>query len=153
MDFLIEATHVPRRIIRPALAADVGIKMCIAVGDDIEPRHLLFVQIDRDRIDILFAKLVVHHRVQKTTRTKICVYQLGRGSEPVMVVGSMVSLVARSMASISPGIAVSLNVVYVRHTPLGNDLRRFVASDHGQSRSAAHLSWAVFTLWQKFCYN
>jgi hypothetical protein len=30
------------------------------------------------------------------------VYQLGRGSEPVMVVGSMMSLVARSMIGISP---------------------------------------------------
>jgi hypothetical protein len=30
------------------------------------------------------------------------VYQLGRGNEPVIVVGSMMSLVARSMIGISP---------------------------------------------------
>ena len=59
----IEATHVPRRVVCPALAADIGIKMCIAVGDDIEARHFLLMQVDRDRIDILLAELVIHHRI------------------------------------------------------------------------------------------
>src|SRR4249919_1458988 len=78
---------------------------------------------------------------------RFCVYQLGRGSEPVMVVGSIMSLVARSMVSISPGVTVSFNLVYVRHAPLGNDLRHFAAQGMDKSLSAAHLSWAVFTLW------
>jgi hypothetical protein len=68
---LVEAAHVARRIVRPTLAADVGIEMGITVGDDVEPGELLFVQIDRNRIDILFAELVVDHRVEKTSRAEI----------------------------------------------------------------------------------
>ena len=45
--------------------------MCVAVGDDIEAGYFLLVQIDRDRIDILLAELVVHHRVEKAARAKI----------------------------------------------------------------------------------
>src|SRR4029077_678680 len=42
----IEPPHVSRRIVGPALAADVGVEMCIAVSDDIEPGYFLLVQID-----------------------------------------------------------------------------------------------------------
>src|SRR5499427_2220019 len=38
---------------------------------------------------------------RKLREPRFWVYQLGRGSEPVIVVGSMISLVARSMAGIS----------------------------------------------------
>ena len=54
---------------------------------------------------------------------RFCVYQLGRGSEPVMVVGSMTSLVARSMVEISPvgeRWRLSLAASYVGDAPLGN---------------------------------
>ena len=47
------------------------IEMRVTVGDDIEARHFLLVQINRDRVDILFAELVVHHRVKKAARAKI----------------------------------------------------------------------------------
>jgi hypothetical protein len=55
------------------------------------------------------------------------VYQLGRGSEPVIVVGSMMSLVARSMSGISPEWLFRWPLVYVRGAPLGNHLRHFIA--------------------------
>ena len=90
--------HVARWIIGPALAADVGVEMRIAVGDDIEAGDFLLVQIDRNRVGVLLAELVV----VTIASTKLCVpmflvYQLGRGSDPVMVVGSLMSLVARSI--------------------------------------------------------
>ena len=71
--------------------------MRVAVGDDVEAGHFLLVQIEANRVDILLAELVVHHRVEETALPRFCVYQLGRGSEPVMVVGSMMSLVARNI--------------------------------------------------------
>src|ERR1041385_5472265 len=40
----VEAAHVARRIVGPALAADVAIEMRIAVGDDVEAGDLLLVQ-------------------------------------------------------------------------------------------------------------
>jgi hypothetical protein len=55
------------------------------------------------------------------------VYQLGRGSEPVIVVGSMMSLVARSMTGISPEWLFRWPLVYVCRAPLGNHLRQFIA--------------------------
>jgi hypothetical protein len=67
----IKSPHVSRRIVGPALTANVGVEMCIAVSDDIEPGYFLFVQIDRDRIDILLAELIVHHCVKKAAGAKI----------------------------------------------------------------------------------
>ena len=78
--------------------------MRVAVGDDVEAGQFLLVQIDRHRVDVLLAELVVHHGVEEASgRARFSVYQLGRGSEPVMVVGSTMSLVARYMAGVSPG--------------------------------------------------
>ena len=62
---LVEAAHVARRVIGPALAADVGIEMRVAVGDDVEAGQFLLVQIDRDGVDILLAEMVVHHGVEE----------------------------------------------------------------------------------------
>ncbi len=45
--------------------------MRIAVGHDIEAGHFLLVQIDRDRIDILLAELVIHHGVEKAAHAEI----------------------------------------------------------------------------------
>ena len=67
---LVEAAHVARRIIGPALAADVRVEMRVAVGDDVEAGQLLLVQIDRDRVDILLAELVVHHGVEEAARAR-----------------------------------------------------------------------------------
>ena len=44
---VVEAAHVARRIVGPALAADVLVEMRVAVGDDVEAGELLLVQIDR----------------------------------------------------------------------------------------------------------
>jgi hypothetical protein len=46
-----------------------------------------------------------------------------------------------------------LAVVYVYDTPLGNVLRNFSARGMDKMSTAAHLSWAVFMLCQKVCYN
>jgi hypothetical protein len=67
------------------------------------------------------------------------VYQLGRGSEPVIVVGSMMSLVARSMSGISREWLFRWPPVYVRGAPLGNHLRHFIASGMDKTGTAAHL--------------
>ena len=68
---LVEASHVTRRIIGPALAADIGVEMRVAVGDNIEAGHFLLVEIHGDCIDILLAELVVHHRVEEAARAEI----------------------------------------------------------------------------------
>src|SRR5262245_12095966 len=62
---------MPRRIVGPALTAYVGIEMCVAVCDEIEPCHFMLVQIDRHCIDILLAKLVVHHRFKKASGAEV----------------------------------------------------------------------------------
>ena len=53
------------RIARPALAADVLVEPAVAVGDDVQPRHFLFPQIHRQRVDILLAEPRDHHRVEE----------------------------------------------------------------------------------------
>src|SRR6202142_3750739 len=68
---LVEAAHVAGRIVGPALAADVRVKMRVAVGDDVEAGHFLLVQIDADGVDILLTELVVHHGVEETARPEI----------------------------------------------------------------------------------
>ena len=91
------------RIVGPALAADFVVEMRVAVGADVEPGDFLRVQIDRDRVDVLLAEAGVDHRVEEAARAQIAVYQLGRGSEPMIEVGSMMSLVARSISRSPPG--------------------------------------------------
>src|SRR6185369_1142507 len=54
----------------------------------------------------------------KLRMPRFCVYQLGRGSEPVIVVGSILSLVARSMAAFLPGL--SLPALLDREARKGN---------------------------------
>ena len=41
----IESAHVARRVVGPALTADIGIEMGVAVGDDVEARNLLLVRV------------------------------------------------------------------------------------------------------------
>src|SRR5262245_17042478 len=62
---VIEALHVARWIVGPALAAHVLVEVGIAVGDDIETRAFLLVQIDRDRVRILLAIGRADHRLQE----------------------------------------------------------------------------------------
>ena len=95
----VEPVHVVRRIARPALAADVLIEPAIAVGHDVEPGHFLLAQIDRQRVDILLAEPRDHHRIEERPVPRFSVYQLGRGSEPVIVVGRIFPAVALSMFS------------------------------------------------------
>src|SRR5262245_27725345 len=80
---------------------------------------------------------------RKLREPRFWVYQLGRGSEPVIVVGSTVSLVARSMIGISPEAYLSLAVVYVCRAPLGNDssIRR---TTHGQKSQRCPLKLGSF---------
>src|SRR5215468_11695166 len=97
--------------------------MRVAVGDDIEARHLLFVQVDRDRIDILFAELVVHHRVKKAARTKI----LGVPAWPRQRAGDRgrqrdIFGGAKHDRHL-PVALLSLALVYVDDARHGNDLR------------------------------
>ena len=91
----VEPAHVVRRIGGPALAANVVVEAAVAVGDDVEAGKLLVAQIAGQRIFILLAEAAADHRLQKMTGAEISVYQLGRGSEPVIVVGNLMSLVPR----------------------------------------------------------
>jgi len=68
---LVEAAHVTRRIIGPALAADIGVEMRVAVGDDVETGHFLLVQIEANRVDILLAELVVDHGVEEAAHAEV----------------------------------------------------------------------------------
>ena len=83
----VEPVHVMRRVARPALAAHVLVEPAVAVGDDVEAGHFLFAQIDRQRIDVLLAEPADHHRVEERLQPRFSVYQLGRGNDPVIVVG------------------------------------------------------------------
>src|ERR1051325_1111637 len=67
----VEAAHVARRIVGPALAADVAIEMRIAVGDDVEAGDLLLVQIHRDPVGVLLAELVVDERLDEAVRADV----------------------------------------------------------------------------------
>jgi hypothetical protein len=105
----LEAVHVPRRIRRPAHAADIRVEMGVAVADDIQAGEFLLLQIDHDRVGILIAELIGHHRVEEMPVPRFSVYQAGRGSDPVIVVGSMMSLVALSMVENSSADRLTLD--------------------------------------------
>ena len=78
--------------------------MRVAVGDDIEAGEFLLMQIEVETASTYCSRNWLFTIASRKLRMpRFSVYQLGRGSEPVMVVGSMMSLVARSMAGISPG--------------------------------------------------
>ncbi len=149
----IEPAHMSGWIIGPTLAADIGIEMCVAVGNNIQARHFLFVQVDRDRIDILLAELVVHHRVKKAARAKILGVptrprqRAGNGGRQHHVFGG-----AKHDRHL-PVTLLSLALVYVDDTQLGNDLRNVMARGMDKTGTAAHFSWAVFMLWQNVCYS
>ena len=96
----LEAAHVVRRVAGPALAADVLVEAAVAVGDDVQPGHFLLAQVDRQRVHVLLAEPRRDHRVQERRVPRFSVYQLGRGSDPVMVVGSMIPAVALSTVSL-----------------------------------------------------
>src|SRR5215510_1175136 len=81
---------------------------------------------------------------RKLREPRFWVYQLGRGNEPVIVVGSTMSLVARSMIGISPGAYLSLAVVYVCRTPLGNDSSIIRPISHGQKSQRCPLKLGSF---------
>jgi len=62
---LVEARHVRRRIARPALTPNVLSEPRIAVGKNVQTRDLLLVQIHRQRILVLLAKLRLDHRLDE----------------------------------------------------------------------------------------
>ena len=101
------AGHVMRRIAGPALAANVVVEAAIAVGDDVEASELLLAQIAGQA-----RRYIARGSGGSPSRRGTCgyrdfpVYQLGRGSEPVIVVGSMMSFVARYIAK-PPKISVA----------------------------------------------
>ena len=66
---------------------------------------------------------------------------------PLVIVACAVAVVGEV------GSVLSLAVVYVYDTPLGNVLRNFSARGMDKMSTAAHLSWAVFMLCQKICYS
>ena len=100
-DWLLVAAHVVRRIAGPALPADVVVEPAVTVSYDVEPGKLLVAQIAGQRVDVLLAVAAADHRIEEHAGAEISVYQLGRGSEPVIVVGSMMSLVPRYIVDIS----------------------------------------------------
>ena len=62
--------------------------MRVAVGADVEPGDFLRAQMRRDRVLVLLAPARVDHRLEKTPTPICAVCQAGRGSEPMIEVGS-----------------------------------------------------------------
>src|SRR5690348_12985258 len=77
---------------------------------------------------------------------RFSVYQLGRGSEPVMVVGRMMSLVARYMAGVSRRVGLSLPASYGGGARLGNRPARYLRAPHGKSGGDCPLEVGKFRL-------
>ena len=74
---------------------------------------------------------------------RFSVYQLGRGSEPVIVVGRMMSLVARYMAGVSRGV-LAYRCRILRRRARDETGGGFGAHAWHEARSTAHLRWAGF---------
>src|SRR4029450_11700571 len=137
----------------PALATDIGIEVRIAVCNDVEPCHLLLVEIERHRIDILLAELVVHHRIKKAAGAEILGVPAGTWQR------------ARNCRRQHD---VFGSTKHDRHLPRGLlVVDRSVCLPRAawkwffyscrqamdKSRNAAHLSWAIFMLCQNVCYS
>ncbi len=78
-----------RRVAMPAHAADLFVVMRVAVGDDVEPGGFLRAQEDRDRVLVLLAVARMDHGFEEALGPQHPVYQAGRGSEPMIEVGSV----------------------------------------------------------------
>ena len=95
-----QALEAPRRVLKPAHAADVGVEPRVAVGDDVEAGALLIAEVGADRVGVLLAEARVGERVaERAASPRFSVYQAGRGSDPVMVAGSVNSFVALSIGN------------------------------------------------------
>ncbi len=97
----VEARHVPRRIALPAHAADLFVVMRVAVGADVEPGGFLRAQEDRDRVLVLLAVARIDHGFEEALGPNTAVYQAGRGSEPMIEVGSIVLAEALYIGAVS----------------------------------------------------
>ena len=98
---VFEAAHVMGRVAGPALAPDILVEPAVAVRDDVEPGNLLFAQINGSVSTYCSRKRLVTIASRNDRMPRFSVYQLGRGSDPVIVVGSMMSFVARYIFAIS----------------------------------------------------
>ena len=99
---VVKAGHVMRRIAGPALAADVLIEPAIAVGDDVESGDFLLpsdTPTVRRRTVREICVVTIASRKERVPR--FSVYQLGRGNDPITVVGITFPAVALSIL-ISP---------------------------------------------------
>src|SRR6478735_3039723 len=67
----VESLHVGRRIGGPALAANVGVKSTVTVGQDIETGKLLFEYVDAERVDILLAVSGIDHGREEAPRAEV----------------------------------------------------------------------------------
>src|SRR5207237_4050921 len=66
-----KARHMTRGIAGPGLAADILIEAAVTVGYDIESRNFLIPQINRQRIRVWLAELVVGHRIHERLRSEV----------------------------------------------------------------------------------
>ena len=142
-----------RRIVGPALAADVVIEAAVAVGDDIEAGDFLLVQIDGDRVDVLLAELVVHHRVEKAAHAEILRVparprqRAGDGGRQHDVFGGA------KHVGISPGDCLSLAASLCPPRAAWKRSLQNRRRGHGQSVLCCPPKWAVFILRQNVCYS
>ena len=93
-----QALEAPGRVLKPAHAADVGVEPRVAVGDDVEAGALLIAKVGRrPRRCTARGSARPPARPGRGACARFSVYQTGRGSDPVMVVGSVNSFVAFSI--------------------------------------------------------
>ncbi len=144
-----EPAHVVRRISGPALAANVVVEPAVAVGHDVEAGKLLIAQIAGERVLVLLAEAAADHGFETMPVPRFSVYQLGRGSEPVIVVGNMMSLGAPETWRIASQIFARARAARLSRRELSNamwdDDRRSAASARCQMtyRSADGRKWAA----------
>jgi hypothetical protein len=91
----------------PGLAPDGEVEAGIAIGQDVEPGHRLLREDAGDGVEVLLAEERVAHGDLERAGLRFCVYQLGFGYEPVMVVGSTRSFVTVSMGEFAPNAPTS----------------------------------------------
>lgn len=78
----------------PLPSGDVAVEAGIAVDEDVEAGELLLDHISHYRVEVLLANGRSPSPSENVRSSKLAVYQDGRGSDPVIVVASGLSLVA-----------------------------------------------------------
>ena len=99
-----DTLEAPRRILKPAHTADVRIEPRVAVGDEIESGALLILEVGTDQPVVSCSRNRASASASRNGRAPtFSVYQLGRGIDPVIVVGRMTRAVAVYMLSVFRG--------------------------------------------------